>query len=458
MKMRRAPGPDEQPSAAPVAQPVHGVLATAGNAAMSAAIQRSALARKPKDPLTQAQVDAALAAQAGQAGKFDANAIRIVQGAVRAPISGTFDAASAQAVARFQGPGGSGIVDQQTMEQIFGALVSNGRQDAAIHLAVTWGSVATTLLAFSLRYDAQLTTDIQVTPKLGGLQVIEVGPSALVDLTTASTAVGSAFTGAITSVPQQAPKRLTQAEAQAAAAFNQSKIDDFRSEVTLQALLPGAPMGMTEDMAQFIAEFQATNLQGVAADGMISDATLHEITTRLIAGGNEDAAVQLLIDYHDLGDEGVLDVSVDLSRPDDFIVDYDELKGPARVHIGQAAFNQGHAGLVHVIAHALTEAKAVRYGVGSQYVRNFLGARREILSIGMDEENFTAPGGKGFVEDADEALYAYQQMGKRDKKQMWKRFDEVRDKVHMRFMMAKPSDQKAHAKLLADYDAQHPPS
>jgi hypothetical protein len=93
----------------------------------------------------------------------------------------------------------------------------------------------------------------------------------------------------------------------------------------------------------------------------------------------------------------------------------------------------------------------------------FLGARAEILSLGIEEEGFGAGAAKnamtgtGFIQDANDALFAFKTMTPRERKHHFAQFEEVRDKVRMRFMDTTAANQQAHAKILDGYNAQQRP-
>ena len=123
---------------------------------------------------------------------------------------------------------------------------------------------------------------------------------------------------------------------------------------------------------------------------------------------------------------GLLDFAADLSVRGDYELDAPGLAGPTSVRFGQETFKQDFAGMTHTVAHAATEAQLLQNGITSQEVRGFLGARTEILSIGMEEEGFGAGAtgkalfGTGFIQDAEDALYNFKNMTLRERKRFFR--------------------------------------
>jgi Putative peptidoglycan binding domain len=442
---------------------VIGLQRAAGNARVTGWLQRSA----GRGPLTPDQIDAAIDAHQHGPATFDALADRTIQSLAGAPVTGRFDRRTAVELAIFQrrvGLPANGIVDEPTTNVLLTDCVRAGRYDEGMHLVMIVFAVDPGSLALSVRYNAALPTAAGARTEIGGLQVIEVGPSAFADAATLSHAVAQVQSGRILTVPlaSRTPAVLTPAEAMLASLFNRPRFDTL--SCTAIANLIGSPsFDLTPDASQFIAEFQGR--AGLPVNGKIDDPTLREFVARLIAGGSHNAAVHLLIEAHEFGRQGllvgVLDVAADLSLADEYAIESPQILGPSTVRLGPDAFAQGLAGLTHTIAHALVEAREIMRG-RSQEVRDFLAARTEILSVGMDEESFgvtrsaTSAGG-GFIRDADDALRAYRNMTLRERRRMWPDFEEVRDKVRTRFKSATPADRNANAAIIDRYDAQTRP-
>ena len=289
-----------------------------------------------------------------------------------------------------------------------------------------------------------------MTRQGGNLRVITIGSAAFAN----STRLGNAIRANVTAAnparpaPGAAPAALTGAEARAATSFNRRLVRDARSAEIIQAQAGSTITGtFTDDDSQRITVIQAA--AGIIVDnGIFGRQTLRELVRRLDAAGERDAAIRLIVDFHRFNEDGLLDIAFDATVTSNAETGSAQIPGPTTIRVGPRAFAQGFEGLVHTIAHELEHTRQRRIGIQNQNLREFLGERIEILSVGMEEENFA-----GLVDDAGRALAQFDAMPAALRRQNWARFVEVRTKVRSRFAGASAADQAANAALLVNYNA-----
>ena len=93
---------------------------------------------------------------------FDALADRTIQSLVGAPVTGRFDARTAQEVATFPSRAGlraTGIADQPTADVMLRLSVRAGRYDEGLHLVMVVFAIDLGSVALSIRFNAALPTD-----------------------------------------------------------------------------------------------------------------------------------------------------------------------------------------------------------------------------------------------------------------------------------------------------------
>jgi peptidoglycan hydrolase-like protein with peptidoglycan-binding domain len=424
---------------------------TAGNAAVGAMVGRRVLARAP-GPLAPAQERAAF--RAGKA-LLTRTGVRVLQELVNTTVDGAFGPITAQAVATFQGTSGlgqTGIVDRATLDALVASAVANAMHDEAIFLVADWENLDIVSGTLTVRHDPALVgiVDSNMTRQGGDLRVVTIGAAAFADSTRLGNAIRANVTAAnpAHAAPAAAPAALTRAQATAATRFNRSKFRDRRSAEIIQSLCGAALTGtFTDDNAQRITVIQAA--AGLVQDGKVGRQTLRELVRRLDAAGERDAAIRLIVDFHRFNQDGLLDIAFDATVTTvNAETGSAQIPGPTTIRIGPSAFTQGYEGLVHTIAHELEHTRQRRIGIQDRNLREFLGERIEIMSVGMEEESFA-----GFVNDATRALAQFNAMPAALRRQNWARFVEVRTKVRSRFAGASAAEQAANAPLLANYNA-----
>jgi peptidoglycan hydrolase-like protein with peptidoglycan-binding domain len=422
-----------------------------GNAAVAGIVGSRLLARAP-GPLTAAEERAAIRAAKAL---LTRTGVRVLQELVNTGVDGLFGPITAQAVATFQGANGlgqTGIVDRATLDALVASAVANAMQDEAIFLVADWENLDIVSGTLTVRFDSALAgvVDSNMTRQGGNLRVITIGSAAFANSTRLGNAIRTNVTAANPArpAPGAAPAALTKAQAKAATSFNRSHFRDRRSAEIIQAQAGSAITGtFTDDDSQRITVIQAA--AGITVDGKVGRQTLRELVRRLDAAGERDAAIRLIVDFHRFNEDGLLDIAFDATvTTSNAETGSAQIPGPTTIRVGPSAFTQGYEGLVHTIAHELEHTRQRRIGIQNQNLREFLGERIEILSVGMEEENFA-----GLVDDAGRALAQFNAMPAALRKQNWSRFVEVRTKVRSRFAAASAVDQAANAALLANYNA-----
>jgi peptidoglycan hydrolase-like protein with peptidoglycan-binding domain len=430
---------------------VQALQRTAGNAAVAGLLGRRVLARAP-GPLAPAQERAAVTA--GKA-LLNPTGVRVLQELVNTTVDGKFGPITAQAVATFQGAstlGQTGIVDRATLDALVAAAVTNSMRDEAIFLVADWEGLDIVSGTLTLRHDPALPglVDSNMTRQGGDLRVITIGSAAFASSTRLGDAIRSNVTAAdpAHAAPGAAPAALTPAQATAATGFNRSHFRDRRSAQIIQAQAGAAITGTFDaDTAQRVTAIQAA--AGLTVDGKVGRQTLRELVRRLDAAGERDAAIRLIVDFHRFNEDGLLDIAFDATvTTANAETGSAQIPGPTTIRIGPSAFTQGYEGLVHTIGHELEHTRQRRIGIQNRNLREFLGERIEILSVGMEEEGFA-----GFVDDAGRALSEFNSMPAPLRRENFARFSEVRAKVRARFAAATAPEQAANAALLANYNA-----
>jgi hypothetical protein len=202
---------------------------------------------------------------------------------------------------------------------------------------------------------------------------------------------------------------------------------------------------MDADTIHMICEWQADfRLQ---VDGKIGRYTLKPIVQEVIAEGQRNAAIWLIIDGHNMSTRGLTSI-----RYDSTVAANASTSGPipgnSTVRIGPSGFSQGYAGLVHTIAHELEHVRQRRAGILNQNIREFLAEAVEITSRGMILESIG-----GMMDDARRALHHWNLIPAVDQATHWARFEQVRNEVRRRFNAASAATQATHQATMDAYNA-----
>jgi peptidoglycan hydrolase-like protein with peptidoglycan-binding domain len=421
---------------------------TAGNAAVTSFVGQAVLARAP-GPLAPAQERAAVRSSRRE---FDRQSVRVIQMTVGTGVDGGFGDVTAQAVATFQGANAlpqTGQVDQATLDVMVTQNVAAGMQDETVYLVADFFNLNITADTLTVRHDPALAANSAVAFEAGNLRVITVGTTAMTSSTSIRDAINAQLAAAPPAPPAVGPRPaiLNRARERAATAFNRTKFRDRRSVLAIQGLVgTGFDARWGPDTVQRIAQLQQD--AGITADGKIGRGTMRQIVTQLDANGDRNGAIRVIVDFFRLDPNGLMDISFDATVASNAETGSAQIPGPTTIRVGPAAFTQGFEGLVHTIAHEFEHVRQRRVGIQSRDIREFLGERIEILSRGMDEEDFA-----GFVDDAGRAMNHFDNMTAAEQRTVWTRFVEMRRKVRQRFRSAPPADQAANQPLLDRYNA-----
>jgi hypothetical protein len=238
---------------------------------------------------------------------------------------------------------------------------------------------------------------------------------------------------------------LTADEVQEAIAYNTGR---FRTNSIRRIQdIVGAPVSgtMDADTIHMICEWQADFRLPV--DGKIGRYTLKPIVQEVIAEGQRNAAIWLIIDGHNMSTRGLTSI-----RYDSTVASNASTSGPipgnSTVRIGPRGFSQGYAGLVHTIAHELEHVRQRRVGILNQNIREFLAEAVEITSRGMILESIG-----GMMDDARRALHHWNLIPAVDQATHWARFEQVRNEVRRRFNAASAATQATHQATMDAYNA-----
>ncbi len=418
------------------------------------------------------------AAVAADRGLFDSLTVRVLQtitGMPAADRNGTIGATTVRAASDWQtarGLGDNGIVDQPTMDRMVAESLANNRPEHGIQLVLDFYNLATGSDVLAVRHNAGALTFegfrlVGVLPvpefspastsfESGGLRVVEVGDGAFASATRLrDTILRELSRPAPVAAPAAVtPALLTAAQASSGLAFTRAKYSDERSVRAIQGRV-GAPVTGAWDVAtiQFVAEAQQT--AGIVVDGKVGQVTTEVLYTQLIAAGNPNAALRLLVDFFDLTDDGNLlavyfDPTVAALASTDF-----RPSEPVRVRVGPDALTLPFSGAVHNIAHELEHVRRLREGITSAATHVFLGEALEVLSVGMPEETLDPvnPTHDAFINDADRCLANFNLMSLADRRRFRAKFVAVRQKVLRRIDAGTAAQRATHAGLRASYVA-----
>jgi peptidoglycan hydrolase-like protein with peptidoglycan-binding domain len=394
------------------------------------------------------------------ANHYDERSVRIIQIITGTAVDGIFGDISAQAVATFQGARGlavDGKVGPNTLNQMVADRVAANRREHAIQLVIDFHDLDVKSDTLSVHFDSTLGVILAATTfESGNLRVIRLGPGAFASEPTLFATIFAELITPAPAVPPLAPRPavLTRDQERSAISFNNSHFSDRRSVLAIQGHVgtnPDAIFG--PDTVQRIADRQ--RIAGLAVDGKVGRATLELFVTELIAAGQENAAIRLIVDFFNIRDNGnLLDVFFDPALvipppqgPANAATDF-RPNEPVRVRIGPLGIAQPFPNLVHTIAHEFEHVRRLKEGIADAPTHEFLGEAIEILSVGMPEEDFT-----GFVDDANNAVTNWNRMPLPNRQRFRARFIAVRQRVRARFAAATAPEQAANAAVLTAFNA-----
>jgi peptidoglycan hydrolase-like protein with peptidoglycan-binding domain len=383
--------------------------------------------------------------------RYDGRSKRIIQNTVGVGVDGIIGPITVEGIATFQQTHGlppNGQVDLTTLNTMVRTLAIDDFHEHAIQLVVDFHNMNTSDV-LSISHDPSLLFPA-ISFESGNLRVIRVGNFSFLSEAILRVSILSQL-----AVPPPAaapigpiPNHLSFAKETAAVSFNKIKFRDKRSIRAIQGLVRTTIDGIFgKDTVERIAEFQHQNVLRV--DGKVGEQTLRRMVAQLETDNHHNAAIRMIMDFYRISEHGaLLDISFDPGLTDSNATTGGIIPGPSLVRIGPPAFAQGFAGLVHTIAHELEHVRQRKVGILNQDLREFLGERIEILSIGMPEEDID-----GFFDDARRALFHWNRLPAAEQRTHFSKFLQVRNKVRQRFNAASAADQANHQATMDNYNA-----
>jgi peptidoglycan hydrolase-like protein with peptidoglycan-binding domain len=404
-------------------------------------------------PLTEAEQQEAIN---WTTARYDELSVRIVQRIVGTPVTGTFDAVMAQAVATFQQARGllvDGKVGHQTLTASFPERIAEEAHDQLIHLVADLEAIDITTETAAVRFDPTLATRGDASFESSGLRVIRLGPTAFQTSRILCATLRAQLRPAApaAAVPGATPAVLSDLEAGVAALINQARLSHPHSVRAVSALVGGArDSAWSVDLAQRLADFQQTN--GLGGAGVVDLQSLEAIVIALRDRGDNNGAIRLIVDFFDFDDAGNL-ISIyfdptETANAETLPFDPANTNQPVSVQVGPRGMAQEFAGIVHTIEHEFEHVRQIRAGEGDLPTQEFLGEATEIVSATTPEEQL-----QGFGRDARRALDNWNLMPADRQVRHRDRFIQVRDVVRRRIGGAPAPVDPAHTQLLADYNA-----
>jgi hypothetical protein len=466
------PAPRARADAAPptAADRLTGFAVAAGSARVAAfaAAGRSpaaALARQPAPvlappgfapapgPLSEARQQEAID---WTSARYDELSIRVVQHIAGAPMTGAFDAVTAQAVATFQQARGllvDGKVGHQTLTASFPERIAEDAHDQLVHIVADLCDIDITTETAAVRFDATLARRGEASFESSGLRVIRLGPTAFQSSRILRDTLRAQLRPAApaAAAPGAAPAVLAPLEAGVAGLINQARLSHPHSVRAVAALVGGAREGTwSVELVQRLAAFQQAN--GLGGAGVVDLESLQAIVIALRTRGDNNGAIRLIVDFFEFDDAGNL-ISIyfdpnETANAETLPFEPGNPNQPASIQIGPAGMAQDFPGLVHTIEHEFEHVRLLRAGEGNVHTHEFLGEAVEITSALTPEEDIA-----GFTDDAGRALRNWNLMPLDRRVRHRDRFIEVRQRVRDRIAAATPAEQAAHAGLLAGFNA-----
>jgi len=429
----------------------------------SKAVQRRAL--------TPAEERAAIAS--GRA-TFDRKSVRVLQIITGTAVDGALGPLTATAISNFQtaqGINDDGIVNQITLDRMVQNRVADGvnRHEHAIQLVLDFYNIASPdTLAF--RFDAAAITldfaNFRIIPartdfEPGGLRVINLSDFAFGSaLILRNTIQGELARPAPAVVgPILVPNRLSASDVRKAISYTRRKYTDERSIRAIQGLTGATATGIIDaQTVQFIAEAQS--LAGLTIDGKVGDETTEEFYDQIVANGNFNSAIRLLIDYYNLvDDDNLLQIFFDPTVAALAATD-NRPNEPVRIRVGPSGMTLPFAGAVLNIAHELEHVKLLKQGLADVPTHEFLAESVEILSVNLPDDTLDPQNANhdAFIDDATRCIINWNAMPVNNQRKFRRKFFAVRREVLRRIDGGTPAQRLANAPLRAQYVAINPPN
>jgi hypothetical protein len=388
--------------------------------------------------------------------RYDELSVRIIQHVAGAPMTGAFDAVTAQAVATFQRDRRllvDGKVGHQTLTAAFPERIAEEAHDQLIHIVADLCDIDITTETAAVRFDSTLARRGQATFESSGLRVIRLGPTAFQTSRILRDTLRAQLRGAAPAAapPGAVPAVLTPLEAGVAGLINQARLSHPHSVRAVAALVGGARESTwSVDLVQRLADFQQAN--GLGGAGVVDLESLEAIVIRLRDRGDNNGAIRLIVDFFDFDDAGNL-ISIYFDPREDALAETlpfepGDPNQPVSIQIGPDGMAQEFAGIVHTIEHEFEHVRLMRAGEGNLATHEFLSEAVEITSPITPAEGL-----EGFRSDARRALTNWNAMPADRQVRHRARFIEVRQRVRDRIAAAPAPVDPRLTTLLADYNA-----
>ncbi|MCF6350622.1 MAG: DUF4157 domain-containing protein [Flavobacteriaceae bacterium] len=437
-------------------------------------VQKKKATNISKQPLNTIQRRALTPAEEGAAissgrATFDQKSIRILQIITGAGVDGKLGTLTVAAISNWQttqGIADNGIVNQATLDRMVQKrmTVAPKRPEHAIQLVLDFYNIAASdTLAF--RYNATaIRLDLvgfriifipaDTLFETGGLRIVSLSDLAFADATTLRNTIQGELNRAVPAIaaPGATPNILTATEVRRAKQYTASKYTNERSVRIIQGLVGANITGLIDDQTvQFIAETQS-NAGLASIDGKVGDVTTKEFYNQIVANGDFNSAIQILIDFYNLGnDDNLLQIYYDPTETANASTDF-RPNEPVRIRVGPAGMAQSFEGTVLTIAHELEHVKQLKKGLANASIHEFLAESLEILSVGLPDEELA-----GFINDATRCINNWDNMPVADQIKYRRKFFRVRREVLRRIDAGTAAEQVANAALRARYVAINPP-
>jgi peptidoglycan hydrolase-like protein with peptidoglycan-binding domain len=436
---RSAPAAPAAPARLPGPMAAYAVAAgSARMAAYAGAVLARQVVAPAAGPLTDDQVHAAID---WTNARYDELSIGTIQHIAATPATRVFDAVSAQAVATFQQTNGllvDGKAGHQTLTQAFPERVGQGAHDQLIHTVADLENIDITTNISAVRFDQTVATRGATEFDPSGLRVIKLGATAFQTSRILRDTLQAQKRGATPAAAPAgaAPAILDPVDASLAALVDAMALSHPNSVRAVAALVAG-PRTSTwnEDLVQRLAAFQTG--AGLPGNGIVDQATVQALVAGLIASGDNNGAIRVIVDFFGFDDEGNL-VSIyfdpnETANAETTPLSSGEENQPASIQVGPAGMAQDFPGLVHTIEHEFVHVRLMP----------------EMTSPITPNETLA-----GFMNDADRGLREWNKMPADRQIKHRDRFIEVRQRVRDRHAAGTAAEKVTHQPTLDAWNAQ----
>jgi peptidoglycan hydrolase-like protein with peptidoglycan-binding domain len=447
----------DSPEQAPVTEPVRAApsqplpLAYA-IAAGSASMARYALARQVAPPAAGALTDAqATEAVTWTNARYDELSIGIIQHIAAVPADRVFTEATAQAVAAFQQTNGllvDGKVGHQTLTAAFPERVGQSGHDQLVHIVADLCEIDITTTTSAVRFDQTVAVRGQSEFDPSGLRVIKLGATAF----QSSRILRDTLKAQVLTRPPNAaaagpvPAILDDVSASLALIVDQVALSHPHSVQAVSVLVGGPRItAWDEDLVQRLAAFQQAN--GLPGDGFVDVATVEVLVRQLIAAGDNNGAIRVIVDFFDFDDmDNLITIYFDpneTANAETLPLSSGEENQPASIQIGPLAMAKPFAGLVHTIEHEFSHVRLMRQNETDIPTQEFLSEAIEMTSPITPQEDIA-----GFMNDANRGEAQWQLMPLDRQIRHRDRFVEVREEVRRRHAASTPAEQATNQPIV----------